>query len=73
MELYKLSMQTLSYFSCQCWFYAKNISTAGSHILIDISVDVDGTRPRPGMGLFAKIVEGLKPLIVFAESSVFGF
>ena len=51
----------------------KNISTAGSHILIDISVDVDGTRPRPGMGLFAKIVEGLKPLIVFAESSVFGF
>ena len=65
MELYKLSMQT--------WFYVKNISTAGSHILIDISVDVDGTRPRPGIGLFAKIVKGLKPLTVFAESSVFGF
>ena len=67
-------MQTLSYFSRQCWFYVKNISTAGSHIFIDISVDVDGTRPRPGMGLFAKIVkEELKPLTVFAESSAFGF
>ena len=67
-------MQTLSYFSRQCWFYVKNILTAGSHIFIDISVDVDGTRPRPGMGLFAKIVkEELKPLTVFAESSAFGF
>ena len=66
-------MQTLSYFSRQCWFYVKIISTAGCHIFIDISVDVDGTRPKPGMGLFAKIVKGLKPLTVFAESSAFGF
>ena len=32
---------TFSYFSRQCWFYMKNISTAGSHIFIYISVDVE--------------------------------
>ena len=34
---------------------------------------VDGTRPTPSMGLFVKIVKGLKPLTVLAESLVFGF
>ena len=32
---------TFSYFSRQCWFNMKNISTAGSHIFIYISVDVE--------------------------------
>ena len=77
MELYKPSMQTLSYFSGQCWFYMKNISAAGSHIFIYIykrrCQGVDGICPTPGMGYFAKIVKGLKSLSVFAESSVFGF
>ena len=69
MELYKLSMKT------NVGFMWKYLNSWLSYIYIHQRRcwGVDGTRPTPGMGLFAKIVKGLKPLTVFAESPVFGF
>ena len=75
MELHKLSMHFLVLFSSMLVLYEKYFDSWLSYIYIHKRRcrGVDGTRPTPGMGFFAKTVKGLKPLTVFAESSVFGF
>ena len=76
MESYKLSMQTyVVLFSSMLVLCETFFNGWLSYIYIHKCRcrGVDGTRTTPGMGFFAKTVKGLKPLTVFAESSVFGF
>ena len=67
MELYKLSMHFLVLFSSMLVLYEKYFDSWLSYIYIHKRRcrGLDGTRPTPGVGLFAKIVKG--------ESSVLGF